>query len=75
MMVAFFVRSLVILVTIRSTYALVLYQRTEIQEWSFRSIFDLLRRGFTWLTCSFSTTDKKIRLIRQLVARGFTPLE
>ena len=57
-MVAFFVRNLMILVSIKSTYTLVLYQRSEIKEWSFRSIFDFLRRGFTWLACSLSTTDK-----------------
>ena len=63
MMVAFVMRILVILVTIRSTYALVLYQRFEIKEWSFRSIFDLLRKKFMWMACSFSTTDKS-RLIQ-----------
>ena len=57
-MVAFFVNNLVILANITSIYALVLYQRFENEEWSFRSMFDMLRRGFTCLLCILSTTDK-----------------
>ena len=70
-MVAFFMRSLVILVNIRSTYALVLYQRSEIQEWIFRSIFDLLCRRFMWLACISSTTDK-IQIYTEIQGSRFT---